>query len=336
MQHQPSSTSRLRERRMQLGRQRRSGNPAPAQPRTATHDHAQFSFAPHQPPVSALLAQAPGTGRGAPFRCDSGASVHPAGASWARAAAPVHPPVRSPVRSPGPGTLVPDPLMPIEECSERIERLLQRVQQTHRKYAVQQALAAPQPATRFAARLPQPLPPAASAAGRQSSGSTASTASQHSVSSLQNSTGRHIAAAPYSPRRRAVTLGPSTTKSSGERLALALDQPSAKTPIEEMRAKIERVRARRAARLKEEMAHQSPRVGCSPAAGDRPAMLARMHSEISGTTYYASDDDGGYGEDFFENKENLALFREAQMPVRDIDWDKRVYYHHVARTDDAF
>ncbi|KAJ2797704.1 hypothetical protein H4R21_004215 [Coemansia helicoidea] len=239
------------------------------------------------------------------------------------------------------GPLVPDPLMPIEECTERIERLLHRVKQTQLECAVQQALNAPQPPTRFAEQLPRPQAPPAAAARSESPGSTASTASLRSASSVQSDAGLHIASsglavggqAPYSPRRRAVTLGPSVAKrSSDERLA-GLGQaatPTHKTPIEEMRAKIQRVRARRAERLREEQASLSP-----PSGGGRPAALTRMHSEISGTTYYASDDDEVSG-DFFENKENLALFREAQMPARDIDWDKRVYYHHVARTNDDF
>ncbi|KAJ1724012.1 hypothetical protein LPJ61_005780, partial [Coemansia biformis] len=382
---QPSSTSRLRERRQQL--QLRSGIRADAPRASFVRDHAQFSFSPPEgaAAVSAPPVQAPGAGYGAPFRFVSDAFAQPVSAYGARARAPTGSGVRlpappvletgqrraatalplgsateiptrppagpsmaspeiSPARSPfsgrGCGFTVPDPMMPIEECSERIERLLQRVQQRHREYAAQQTSAAPRTPVRLGERAV-----AAAAVSRPSAGSTVSTASLHSASSIRSDAGACAIASGraagdamlYSPRRRAATMGPAMDKNrdSSERVSMGrAASPAHKTPIEEMRAKIERVRARRAARLKEEMAGRSPPVGSlETAGGERPGALVRMHSEISGTTYYASDEEA---EDFFEDKDNLALFREVQMPVRDIDWDKRVFYHHVARTDDEF
>ncbi|KAJ2844650.1 hypothetical protein IWW36_005098 [Coemansia brasiliensis] len=69
----------------------------------------------------------------------------------------------------------------------------------------------------------------------------------------------------------------------------------------------------------------------STVSGGRP-VATRMHSEISGTTYYTSDDDSD--DDFFESWDNQMLFREMELPLKDLEWDKRVYYHHVARTND--
>ncbi|KAJ2779314.1 hypothetical protein H4R18_004085 [Coemansia javaensis] len=130
-------------------------------------------------------------------------------------------------------------MMPIEECSERIERLLARVQQTHREYAAHRALTSPRAPTRFDARPGQRRQQPAAA---QRTVSTASTASLQSASSMRSDSCVHQAAllgvagdgggGQTSPRRRAVTMGPTAEAGSGG--------PAQRTPIEEMRAKIER------------------------------------------------------------------------------------------------
>ncbi|KAJ2303593.1 hypothetical protein IWW54_005678 [Coemansia sp. RSA 2705] len=316
--HQPSSASRLRERRAQL--QRRAA--ASAAPRGSfVTGQPQFSFTPPQPAVSAFPLQPldiPGA-LGFAANAFTAGSAEPARMG---ARSPEQADVRQRAATAAPesprGGLSPGALLPQEECSERIDRLLQRVhraQQSRREGLARMELASP--------RTPTRLDPPRRAQSPGSSGTV-------STASIRSDSAHAAQAEPFSPRRRAATTGPSGEK-AGARLAFgASPEPApARAPIEEMRAKIERVRARRAARLKAEM---SPSPPLSPACA-QPAM-ARMRSEISGTTFYASDDDSD--SDFFEACDNLMLFREMDVPIKDVDWDKRVYYHHVARTDERF
>ncbi|KAJ2498720.1 hypothetical protein GGH96_004078 [Coemansia sp. RSA 1972] len=212
------------------------------------------------------------------------------------------------------------PLLAQEECSERIDRLLQRVhraQQSRREGIVRMEMTSPRTPTRLD-------PPLVLVQQSAMSSSTVSTASIRSDVSA-----RDTMPEAFSPRRRAATMDPSSEKTPTARERFSFGRTSDCKPSDDMRAKIERVRARRAARLKDEL-HESPVQSPTDSAFGQ---LPRMRSEISGTTYYASDDDEC---DFFEMHDNLMLFREMEVPVKDVDWDKRVYYHHVARTNDAF
>ncbi|KAJ2544205.1 hypothetical protein GGF49_001443 [Coemansia sp. RSA 1853] len=230
-------------------------------------------------------------------------------------------PMMSPVlMSPG------SPLLAQEECSERIDRLLQRVhraQQSRREGIVRMEMTSPRTPT----RLDPPRVPPVLVQESATSSSTVSTASIRSDVSARDMRPTEA----FSPRRRAATMDPAGDKTPNARERFSFGRAdNDRKPSDDMRAKIERVRARRAARLKDEM-HESPVQSPVDAAFGQ---LPRMRSEISGTTYYASDDDGDC--DFFEMHDNLMLFREMEVPVKDVDWDKRVYYHHVARTNERF
>ncbi|KAJ1760476.1 hypothetical protein EV180_000171 [Coemansia sp. RSA 518] len=217
------------------------------------------------------------------------------------------------------------PLLAQEECSERIDRLLQRVhraQQSRREGIVRMEMTSPRTPTRLDPPVPLVLV--------QESATSSSTVSTASIRS--DFSARDTRPEAFSPRRRAATMDPAGEKTPTARERFSFGRAdNDRKPSDDMRAKIERVRARRAARLKDEM-HESP-VHSPVGESFEQAQLPRMRSEISGTTYYASDDDEC---DFFEMHDNLMLFREMEVPVKDVDWDKRVYYHHVARTNDAF
>ncbi|KAJ2808733.1 hypothetical protein H4R20_000678 [Coemansia guatemalensis] len=236
---------------------------------------------------------------------------------------------------------VPDPCMPIEECGERIERLLQRVQQMHREYETRQAMAPPQTPTRLdERRVRSPNAHNNGTRGRAHAGSRCSTASSVATEAISDSGAPDAAAKneeAHSPRRRAETMNPDAEAklTSGGLFGTEL---VAKTPIERTREKLALLRARRAARLREEEKACSPTSdSATETSGARAKDLVRTRSEISGTTAYPSDeDDGTDGAGFYEARDNLALFREIEMPARDIHWDKRVFYHHVSRTNERF
>ncbi|KAJ2741962.1 hypothetical protein GGI20_004814 [Coemansia sp. BCRC 34301] len=153
-----------------------------------------------------------------------------------------------------------DPQMSVEECGERIDRLLQRVQQAHLEYTARQALGSPETPTRF---------------DTQSTGtvSTISLASSSSTSSVHSDT----AAPPKHSTRTAL--------------------PAAATDV---RQKLDRLRAKRRANQQQQTAATSA------------------------------------GDDFFEDSYNVAMFQELSAPVKDLEWDKRVYYYHLAQNNDAY
>ncbi|KAJ2157373.1 hypothetical protein GGF46_004549 [Coemansia sp. RSA 552] len=239
-------------------------------------------------------------------------------------------PIRSPrIASGYAGTMV-SPI-PVGECTERVERLVQIVQQKHREYMAHKDLVSPGPRT--PTRLDEPQ----FSTVQSSAASTATTASIRS-DGPEGALDKEV----FSPRRRAVTMDPNIGL-GGER-GVAFEEPAPLSPkqispVDEIRAKIERIRARRAAKLDEERARPLSPASSADSSGRRVAPMSRKHSEISGTTYYTSDEanDDEWGpdaDDFFENRDNLMLFREVDIPVKDLDWDKRVFYHHVSRTNE--
>ncbi|KAJ2726424.1 hypothetical protein GGI07_000562 [Coemansia sp. Benny D115] len=204
----------------------------------------------------------------------------------------------------GIGGVSPDPLMPVDECSERIDRLLQRVQQKHREYTARQALTSPTPRTPT----------------RFDQASTVSTVSLRSASESEQPL-QETEPAVFSPRRRAATMDPAPSSPAAPVSSAIVGASSRggsvaqRASAAEMRMKIERVRARRAAKLAEQDAYSG---AWSPTAGSPPAS---MHSSLG-----AFADEG-----FFERSSVRALFREVPLVLKDVEWDKRVYYHHVAQ-----
>ncbi|KAJ2682236.1 hypothetical protein IWW39_006077 [Coemansia spiralis] len=159
------------------------------------------------------------------------------------------------------GLIAADPSMPIEECSGRIDRLLQRVQQTHREYTAWQAFGSPETPTptRF---------------DTQESVGTTSTAS---LASSNQSDDRISVGAPKPDGHR------STTQSYSS----------------DVRHKLDRLRAKRRAEESQELARH-----------------------VAG--------------DFFENSYNVSMFQEITAPVKELEWDKRVYYYHLAQNNDSY
>ncbi|KAJ2079500.1 hypothetical protein H4R24_003733 [Coemansia sp. RSA 988] len=233
------------------------------------------------------------------------------------------------------GLTVPDPCMPIEECGERIERLLQRVQQMHREYETRQALAPPQTPTRLDEQRMKLTNARTNDIRGHTDNSTASSVATEALndSGAPDATVRLRSEGILSPRRRAETRD---VEAKVIQEGLFGTELVAKTPIERTREKLALLRARRAARLREEV--DSPiSESVMETSQVRAKDLVRTRSEISGTTAYPSDeDDGTDGAGFYEMRDNLALFREIDMPARDIHWDKRVFYHHVSRTNERF
>ncbi|KAJ2889761.1 hypothetical protein IWW38_004511, partial [Coemansia aciculifera] len=154
-----------------------------------------------------------------------------------------------------------DPMMPVEECSERIDRLLQLVQQTHREYTARQALGSPEtPTTRF---------------DMQSTGTV-------STISLASSTHSDSGSSSQQTSKHSIRGGASAAQT---------------TTATDVRTKLDRLRAKR----------HAPQPTQRAMAGD-----------------------------FFEDAYNLAMFQELSASVKDIEWDKRVYYYHLAQNDDAY
>ncbi|KAJ2144753.1 hypothetical protein IW142_002962 [Coemansia sp. RSA 564] len=333
--HQASAT-RLRDRRAQIQRRTAARASVIQTERSFVAGQPQFSFSPPEtsafplPPLEIANARAqfnpmfthaePAIGHGRTstvhMRVQNGPIEVRQRAVTQVPTSPLSP--RSPLN---PGS----PLLAQEECSERIDRLLQRVhraQQSRREGIVRMEMTSPRTPTRLDPPVPLVLV--------QESATSSSTVSTASIRS--DFSARDTRPEAFSPRRRAATMDPAGEKTPTARERFSFGRAdNDRKPSDDMRAKIERVRARRAARLKDEM-HESP-VHSPVGESFEQAQLPRMRSEISGTTYYASDDDEC---DFFEMHDNLMLFREMEVPVKDVDWDKRVYYHHVARTNDAF
>ncbi|KAJ2428534.1 hypothetical protein GGF47_001302 [Coemansia sp. RSA 2524] len=333
--HQASAT-RLRDRRAQIQRRTAARASVIQTERSFVAGQPQFSFSPPEtsafplPPLEIANARAqfnpmfthaePAMGHGRTstvhMRVQNGPIEVRQRAVTQVPTSPLSP--RSPLN---PGS----PLLAQEECSERIDRLLQRVhraQQSRREGIVRMEMTSPRTPTRLDPPVPLVLV--------QESATSSSTVSTASIRS--DFSARDTRPEAFSPRRRAATMDPAGEKTPTARERFSFGRAdNDRKPSDDMRAKIERVRARRAARLKDEM-HESP-VHSPVGESFEQAQLPRMRSEISGTTYYASDDDEC---DFFEMHDNLMLFREMEVPVKDVDWDKRVYYHHVARTNDAF
>ncbi|KAJ1806825.1 hypothetical protein LPJ75_004960, partial [Coemansia sp. RSA 2598] len=292
------------------------------------------------------------------------------------------------------GYVSPDPLMSVEECSERIDKLIQRVHEKHREYTARQALTSPSPKTptRFDLSMEAEMPNQQQLSGQKqvrSKGSRASTATVSTVSLGTDSDCEGLglrlrqanvvaveeAEGIYSPRRRAVTMGPALGEPSDIRLEPQRQQQlrrrlsgaeiigdqrprAAKTSTAEIRKKLEKVRARRAAKLAEQAAADAADaaeadaealeqqeqlglglgLGLGLAAGQSqsvPATIGRTShalSGLSGKTCLADLDDN----DFFESSTARAMFQEIPLPLKDIEWDKRVYYYHVAQSNDKF
>ncbi|PIA13698.1 hypothetical protein COEREDRAFT_83298 [Coemansia reversa NRRL 1564] len=358
----PSSTGRLRDRRLQSQQQQhsrtvtlqRSGAATNVQNLNERGPQLQFNLATSPSPksTSAFLSRqntTPGTERDSNRelawraeqqrtatrgRACSDLRIHISGQQANRSS------MHSPQQLTG-GLAVPDPCMPIEECGERIERLLQRVQQMHREYETRQSLAPPQTPTRLDERRvlsPNMHTDAAHERGRTDS--RCSTASSVATEAISDSGAPDTTVKPDNSEAYNTRLDTAATNSDAEaRATLGLfgTELAAKTPIERTREKLALLRARRAARLREEEAG-SPTSELNMETSDvRAKNMVRTRSEISGTTFYPSDeDDGADGAGFYETRDNLALFREIEMPARDIHWDKRVFYHHVSRTNERF
>ncbi|KAJ1966220.1 hypothetical protein GGI12_000242 [Dipsacomyces acuminosporus] len=280
----------------------------------------------------------------------------------------------------GVGFVQPDPNMPVEECSERIDKLLQRVQQTHREYTARQALTSPKTPTRFDIPLsPRQPVDSRSRNGRHQRKDTASTVSTISLGSdsadnAHDGNSRPPVAAYvvtpeeaervlYSPRRRAATLDPAMSQTTSTPAARSSVKPSSisKAPTQEprtaarkttttaeVRMKLEKLRARRAARLEAQAAGLetgSPKAasatqpeatatagGARSANADTESPASRATSGLSGSTTYLSNDDA----DFFDNGEVVNMFQEIPLPLKDVEWDKRVYYYHVSQKNEAY
>ncbi|KAI9502305.1 hypothetical protein BX070DRAFT_227121 [Coemansia spiralis] len=285
------------------------------------------------------------------------------------------PRVRRP--STGAGPFIPDPLMPVEECNERIERLIQRVRQKHREYTAIQALTSPTMPSMPTRLDPSPIPsPVLSRRGNDrqcrtaaASSETVSTASlgggsNHSASGVperQDNADNAIDYADglFSPRRRAVTMDQSTRDSKRKsRVAAGMQDTPNKSPSS-IRVKLEKLRARRLARMEAEAAaaateetaaspeHSpiSPLHAVFSARGDvtNSVYMSSGHTYSNGeairqddslepAAFYGGDEDP----DFFDNREIVALFQEMPLPLKDIDWDKQVYYYHVGQTNEAY
>ncbi|KAI7825466.1 hypothetical protein BX661DRAFT_214453 [Kickxella alabastrina] len=272
----------------------------------------------------------------------------------------------------GAGYVSPDPYMPVEACTERIERLLQKVQDTRRETEAQNAFTSPKTPTRFDVgagsqnpaqqqtlrqRQQQQQQPQ-----KQVRPDTSSTVSTLSLSIGSDCEGlglriqndlviREEASGMYSPRRRAATVGAGPDDKSSALMeqrrrlhsgveARGLRPGASNSNIAELHMKKERLRARRAARLAEQAAADEAEAAgdgvLSPqllwttpgkAALGRPGLSSLSGSMCSGIP---ADDI------FFENSGLRAMLQELPMSLKDIEWDKRVHYYHVAQTDQVF
>ncbi|KAJ2452020.1 hypothetical protein GGI03_006811 [Coemansia sp. RSA 2337] len=168
------------------------------------------------------------------------------------------------------GVIAADQAIHPEECSERIDRLLQRVQQTHREYTAWQALGSPETPTptRFDA---------------QTSMGTVSTVSLASSSHSDAGDGDMYSQRSAMDAPKPDGMRPGTRSST------------------DVRQKLDRLRAKRRAE----------------------------QSQVAATRHVS-------GGDFFENSYNVSMFQELSAPVKELEWDKRVYYYHLAQNNDAY
>ncbi|KAJ1848499.1 hypothetical protein LPJ73_003953 [Coemansia sp. RSA 2703] len=238
-----------------------------------------------------------------------------------------------------------DAEMAPEELTDVLERLIQRVQEKRREVSALPSLTSPS-ATRFdIAERPAP---------RRSPSSTSATTedtvqlSESDAEPAEPSVVQEVVAVEshvvqeaaddevYSPRRRAVTVGPSVSERRAKLAARRLsgDCGGARayaTSVSEVRRKIEKVRARRAAQLalEAEQAAAEPVVPISPLASP-----SASSAEYSGRQPVVSGQPRADG--FFESREARAAFQEIAMPVKDVEWEKRVYYYHAAQENEDF
>ncbi|KAJ2878370.1 hypothetical protein FB639_003404, partial [Coemansia asiatica] len=287
----------------------------------------------------------------------------------------------------GVGYVSPDPLMSVEECSERIDRLIQRVHDKHREYTARQALTSPSPKTptRFDLSMESEIQNQQRQIQSKSSRASTATVSTVSIGTDSDREGLGLglglrennvvtvdeAEGIYNPRRRAVTMGPALGENGDGQLEHQQQQQklrrrlsgaeiigeqrprAAKTSTAEIRKKLEMVRARRAAKLAEQAAADAAEAEAEAEASglqqqhqhqnqlavgqcqSLPATLGRSSyplSGLSGTTCLADPED----DDFFESSTARAMFQEIPLPLKDVEWDKRVYYYHVAQSNQKF
>ncbi|KAJ1725759.1 hypothetical protein LPJ53_000020 [Coemansia erecta] len=254
----------------------------------------------------------------------------------------------------GANYVLPDPSMAQEELTGMLERLIQTVQDKRREVTALPAFTSPRTPTRFdlggendAARGRSPSSASAGTVETvQLSGSDSGPEAEAEAGAEAEA--EHVEA--YSPRRRAVTVGPAggsrgarevRRRLSGE-VGGAAGARAYSSSVSEVRRKIEKVRARRAAQLarQAEQAAEEPGDGppeaLSPAgsgagrAGWQPLARPRLATGLSGSTVV---DGEGAAAGFFESRGARAMFQELALAVKDVEWDKRVYYYHEAQAD---
>ncbi|KAJ2864402.1 hypothetical protein GGH94_002960 [Coemansia aciculifera] len=169
------------------------------------------------------------------------------------------------------GVVAEDQEITHEECSERIDRLIQRVQQTHREYTAWQALGSPE----------TPTPTRFDAQMSMGTVSTVSLASSSRSDAGEDGDMYGQRATMDAPKPEGMRSG---TRSSAT----------------DVRQKLDRLRAKRRA---------------------EQSQGAARHN---------------MGGDFFENSYNVSMFQELSAPVKELEWDKRVYYYHLAQNNDAY
>ncbi|KAJ1841694.1 hypothetical protein LPJ73_006031 [Coemansia sp. RSA 2703] len=124
----------------------------------------------------------------------------------------------------------------------------------------------------------------------------------------------------YSPRQRAVTVGPSLSERRAKLAARRLSGDcGGATSVAEVRRKIEMVRARRAERLALEAEQAAAEQAAEQAAAEQAATEPVMPVSLSASPSVSP-----------------AEFQEIAMPVRDIEWQKRIYYHYAAQENEDF
>ncbi|KAJ1828827.1 hypothetical protein LPJ73_008495, partial [Coemansia sp. RSA 2703] len=124
----------------------------------------------------------------------------------------------------------------------------------------------------------------------------------------------------YSPRQRAVTVGPSLSERRAKLAARRLSGDcGGATSVAEVRRKIEMVRARRAAQLALEAEQAAAEQAAEQAAAEQAAA-----EPVVPVSPLASP------------SISLAEFQEIAMPVRDIEREKRIYYYHAAQENEDF
>ncbi|KAJ1922337.1 hypothetical protein H4219_000199 [Mycoemilia scoparia] len=215
----------------------------------------------------------------------------------------------------------------VEECGERIDRLLRKVQQSRREATVRREISSSTIAPGTPTRFDIDYHPGEFGTN---------TGKRHQDTHRQRSKTICIES-PMSTVRVKQLEQPKTTSNDKNTPAPAKNNTQAKpqrVSTTDIRKKLEALREKR-------RKAQMPDSILSPRSLSEKSPCTRGPSGGLGIVgdpepMDDTDDSSSTQVDFFDQESVVAMFQEIPLQLKDPDWDKRVYYHHISQTNDEY